>query len=89
MLILTCLLLKKRHLETPNIISPKSQLNGKEPLQSSDIVITEKQVSANSKTKFNWKKLLKSSAWLALAGVGVLLIAATQIQMSSGCLCKN
>ncbi|MEH2336514.1 peptidoglycan-binding protein [Nostoc sp.] len=62
---------------------PKSQLNGKKPLKSSDIVITKKEVSGISKSKFNWRKLLKSSAWLALAGVGVLLIAASQIQMSS------
>ena len=62
---------------------PKSQLNGKEPLKSADIVITKKEASGISKSKFNWKKLLKSSAWLALAGVGVLLIAAAQIQMSS------
>ncbi|ACC81061.1 peptidoglycan-binding domain-containing protein [Nostoc punctiforme] len=68
---------------------PKSQLNGKEPLKSSNIVIAEKQVSANSKTKFNWKKLLKSSAWLALAGVGVLLLAATQIQISSAAYVKT
>ncbi|MEH2300813.1 MAG: peptidoglycan-binding protein [Nostoc sp.] len=62
---------------------PKSQLNGKKPLKSSDIVITKKEASGISKSKFNWRKLLKSSAWLALAGVGVLLIAASQIQMSS------
>ncbi|MEH2117111.1 peptidoglycan-binding protein [Nostoc sp.] len=62
---------------------PKSQLNRKKPLKSSDIVITKKEVSGISKFKFNWKKLLKSSAWLALAGVSVLLIAASQIQMSS------
>jgi hypothetical protein len=68
---------------------PKSQLNEKEPLKSSNIVIAEKQASANSKSKFNWKKLLKSSAWLALAGVGVLLIAATQIQMSSAAYVKT
>ena len=61
----------------------KSQLNPKKPLKSSDIVITKKEVSGISKSKFNWRKLLKSSAWLALAGVGVLLIAASQIQMSS------
>ncbi|WP_375470536.1 peptidoglycan-binding protein [uncultured Nostoc sp.] len=62
---------------------PKSQLNGKKPLKSSDIVITKEEASGNSKSKFNWRKLLKSSAWLALAGVGVLLIAASQIKMSS------
>ncbi len=62
---------------------PKSQWNWQKPLQTSEIVITKKETSENSKYKFNWKKLLKSSAWLALAGVGVLLIAAAQIQMSS------
>ncbi|MCC5663692.1 peptidoglycan-binding protein [Nostoc sp. CHAB 5784] len=62
---------------------PKSQLDSKKPLKSSDIVITKQEASGITKPKFNWKKLLKSSAWLALAGVGVLLIAAAQIQMSS------
>jgi hypothetical protein len=67
---------------------PKSQF-AKESLKSSNIVIAEKQAFANSKPKFNWKKLLKSSAWLALAGVGVLLLAATQIQISSAAYVKT
>ncbi|MEH2238795.1 peptidoglycan-binding domain-containing protein [Nostoc sp.] len=67
----------------------KSQLNGRKPLKSSDIVITKEEASGISKSKFNWKKLLKSSAWLALAGVGVLLIAAAQIQMSSAAYVKT
>ena len=68
---------------------PKSQFNGEKPLKSSDIVITKKEESGNSKYKLNWKKLLKSSAWLALAGVGVLLAAVTQIQMSSAAYVKT
>jgi peptidoglycan hydrolase-like protein with peptidoglycan-binding domain len=32
---------------------------------------------------FNWKKLLKSSAWLTLAGITVLLAAVSQIQAAS------
>jgi Putative peptidoglycan binding domain len=60
----------------------KSQLDSKKPFISSDIVITKEKASRITKAKFNWKKLLKSSAWLALAGVGVLLIAAAQIQIS-------
>ncbi|MEH2346667.1 MAG: peptidoglycan-binding protein [Nostoc sp.] len=67
----------------------KSKLNAETPLKSSDIVITKKQASGISKSKFNWQKLLKSSAWLALAGVGVLLIAAAQIQMSSAAYVKT
>ncbi|MEA5577817.1 peptidoglycan-binding domain-containing protein [Anabaena sp. UHCC 0451] len=35
------------------------------------------------KLQFNWQKLLKSSAWLTLAGVTVLLAAASQIQQAS------
>ncbi|MEH2096761.1 hypothetical protein CDG77_11645 [Nostoc sp. 'Peltigera membranacea cyanobiont' 213] len=68
---------------------PKSQLNAEIPLKSSDIVITKKQASGISKSKFNWQKLLKSSAWLALAGVGVLLIVAAQIQVSSAAYVKT
>ncbi|MEH1895015.1 MAG: peptidoglycan-binding protein [Nostoc sp.] len=68
---------------------PKSQLNAETPLEYSDIVITKKQVSGISKSKFNWQKLLKSSAWLALAGVGVLLIVAAQIQVSSAAYVKT
>jgi Putative peptidoglycan binding domain len=67
----------------------KSQLNGEKPLKSSDIVISKKQVSGITKSKFSWRKLLKSSAWLALAGVGVLLIAAAQIQISSAAYVKT
>ncbi|MEH2140304.1 peptidoglycan-binding protein [Nostoc sp.] len=67
----------------------KSQLNAETPLKSSDIVITKKQASGISKSKFNWQKLLKSSAWLALAGVGVLLIVAAQIQVSSAAYVKT
>ena len=67
----------------------KSQLNSKKPLQSSDIVITKEEASGITQLKFNWKKLLKSSAWLALAGVGVLLIAAAQIQMSSAAFVRT
>ncbi|MBG1267377.1 peptidoglycan-binding domain-containing protein [Nostoc sp. WHI] len=59
------------------------------PPKSSNIVITKEEASANTKSKFNWKKLLKSSAWLALAGVGVLLVALTQIQMSSAAYVKT
>ncbi|MGF1934256.1 MAG: peptidoglycan-binding protein [Nostoc sp. ChiQUE02] len=68
---------------------PKSQLNGKKPLKFSDIFITKKGAFGNNKYKFNWQKLLKSSAWLAFAGVGVLLIAAAQIQMSSAAYVKT
>ncbi|MCW5317476.1 peptidoglycan-binding protein [Nostoc sp. KVJ3] len=68
---------------------PKSQLSAKKPLKSSDIVITKKEAFGISKSKFNWKKLLKSSAWLTLAGVGVLLIAAAQIQISSAAYVKT
>ncbi|WP_392533684.1 peptidoglycan-binding protein [Nostoc sp. C117] len=65
---------------------PKSQFLQK-PLKSSSIVITKKKASTNSKSnllksQLNWKKLLKSSAWLTLAGVGVLLIAVSQIEMT-------
>ncbi|MEH2151305.1 peptidoglycan-binding domain-containing protein [Nostoc sp.] len=67
----------------------KFQWNWKKPLKSSDIVITKEETSENSKYKFNWKKLLKSSAWLALAGVGVLLVAVTQIEMSSAAYVKT
>ena len=67
----------------------KSQLDSKKPLKSSDIVITKKDASGITKAKFSWKKLLKSSAWLALAGVGVLLIAAAQIQISSAAFVKT
>ena len=67
----------------------KSQLDSKKPLKSSDIVITKEEASGITKPKFNWKKLLKSSAWLALAGVGVLLIAAAQIQISSAAFVKT
>ncbi|MEH2421845.1 MAG: peptidoglycan-binding domain-containing protein [Nostoc sp.] len=69
--------------------SPKSQWNWRKPFKSSDIVITKEEASGNSKYKFNWKKLLKSSAWLALAGVGVLLVAVSQIQMSSAAYVKT
>ncbi|MDF5708514.1 MAG: peptidoglycan-binding protein [Nostoc sp. S4] len=66
----------------------KLKLNWRKSFKSSPIIITKKQASTNSKynlLKFqlNWKKLLKSSAWLAIAGVGVLLIAVSQIEMSS------
>jgi murein L,D-transpeptidase YcbB/YkuD len=67
----------------------KSRWNWKKPLESSEIVITKEETSRDSKYKFNWKKLLKSSAWLALAGVGVLLVAVTQIQMSSAAYVKT
>jgi hypothetical protein len=46
--------------------SSKSQFNGEKPLKSSDIVITKKQSSGIIKSKFNWQKLLKSSAWLLM-----------------------
>ncbi|MBN3887305.1 MAG: peptidoglycan-binding domain-containing protein [Nostoc sp.] len=69
--------------------SSKFQWNWKKSLESSDIVITKEETSENSKYKFNWKKLLKSSAWLALAGVGVLLVAVTQIEMSSAAYVKT
>ncbi|MEH1837561.1 MAG: peptidoglycan-binding protein [Nostoc sp.] len=67
----------------------KSQVDSKKPLTSSNIVLTEEEASRITKPKFNWKKLLKSSAWLALAGVGVLLIAAAQIQISSAAYVKT
>ncbi|MBD2530759.1 peptidoglycan-binding protein [Nostoc flagelliforme FACHB-838] len=59
-----------------------------EYLAYSHMFIAQEEASGNTKynlpkPQFNWKKLLKSSAWLALAGVGVLLTALTQIQMSS------
>jgi hypothetical protein len=69
--------------------SSKSLLKGEKNLKSSDIDITTKQGFGISKTKFNWRKLFKSSAWLALAGVGVLLIAAAQIQISSAAYVKT
>ncbi|MGF2035111.1 MAG: peptidoglycan-binding protein [Nostoc sp. CmiVER01] len=69
--------------------SSKSQLDSKKPLTSSDIVITKEETFGITKAKFNWKKLLKSSAWLALAGVGVLLIAAAQIQISMAAYVKT
>lgn len=67
---------------------PKPEFSWQKRLKSSSVVITKKQASTNSKSnllraKFNWKKLLKSSAWLTLAGVGVLLIAVSQIQIAS------
>ena len=68
---------------------PKSQWNWKKLFKSSEIIITQEEVSGNSKSKFNWKLLLKSSAWLALAGVGVLVVALTQIQMSSAAYVKT
>jgi len=68
---------------------PKSQFKGEKSFKSSDIVITQAETSRITKSKFNWKKLLKSSAWLALAGVGVLLVAVTQIQMSSAAYVKT
>ncbi|MEH1939020.1 MAG: peptidoglycan-binding domain-containing protein [Nostoc sp.] len=69
--------------------SPKSQWNWTKLFKSSDIVITKEETSGNSKYKFNWKKLLKSSAWLALAGVGVLVVAVSQIQISSAAYVKT
>jgi peptidoglycan hydrolase-like protein with peptidoglycan-binding domain len=33
--------------------------------------------------QFNWQKLLKSSAWLALAGVSVLVASVAQVQQAS------
>ncbi|WP_234300822.1 peptidoglycan-binding protein [Sphaerospermopsis aphanizomenoides] len=35
------------------------------------------------KISFNWQKLLKSSAWLALAGISVLVASVSQIQQAS------
>ncbi|HYX13091.1 MAG TPA: peptidoglycan-binding protein [Nostoc sp.] len=67
----------------------KSQLDSKKPLTSSDRVITKEETFGITKAKFNWKKLLKSSAWLALAGVGVLLIAAAQIQVSTAAFVRT
>jgi hypothetical protein len=67
----------------------KSQVDSKKPLKSSNTVITKEETSRIIKPKFNWKKLLKSSAWLALAGVGVLLIAAAQIQVSSAAFVRT
>ncbi len=67
----------------------KFQLDSKKPLKSSDTAITKEEASGITKSKFHWKKLLKSSAWLALAGVGVLLIAAAQIQVSSAAFVRT
>ncbi|WP_138502838.1 peptidoglycan-binding domain-containing protein [Nostoc sp. PA-18-2419] len=66
----------------------KSKLNWQKSFKFSSIIITNKLTSTNSKDnqlkfKSNWKKLLKSSAWLALASIGVLLIAVSQIEISS------
>ncbi|BBD66186.1 peptidoglycan binding domain-containing protein [Nostoc commune NIES-4072] len=69
--------------------SSKSQLDNKKPLTSFDIVINKEETFGITKAKFNWKKLLKSSAWLALAGVGVLLIAAAQIQISTAAFVRT
>ncbi|BDI19743.1 hypothetical protein ANSO36C_55450 [Nostoc cf. commune SO-36] len=65
-----------------------------EYLAYSHMFIAQEEASGNTKynlpkPQFNWKKLLKSSAWLALAGVGVLLTALTQIQMSSAAYVKT
>lgn len=65
-----------------------------EYLAYSQMFIAQEEASENTKynlpkPQFNWKKLLKSSAWLALAGVGVLLVAASQIQMSSAAYIKT
>ncbi|MEH2417333.1 peptidoglycan-binding domain-containing protein [Nostoc sp.] len=68
---------------------PKSEWNWKKLFKSSHIVITKEETSGITKSKFNWEKLLKSSAWLALAGVGVLLVAVSQIQMSSAAYVKT
>ncbi|WP_413171943.1 peptidoglycan-binding domain-containing protein [Anabaena azotica] len=35
------------------------------------------------KLQFNWKKLLKSSAWLALAGITVLVASVSQVKEAS------
>ncbi|MEH2269238.1 MAG: peptidoglycan-binding protein [Nostoc sp.] len=65
-----------------------------EYLAYSHMFIAQEEASENPKynlpkPQFNWKKLLKSSAWLALAGVGVLLVAVTQIEMSSAAYVKT
>ncbi|MEH2058970.1 MAG: peptidoglycan-binding protein [Nostoc sp.] len=65
-----------------------------EYLAYSHMFIAQEEASGKTKynlpkPEFNWKKLLKSSAWLALAGVGVLLVAASQIQMSSAAYIKT
>ena len=65
-----------------------------EYLAYSHMFIAQEEASGNTnynlpKPQFNWKKLLKSSAWLALAGVGVLFAAVTQIQMSSAAYVKT
>ncbi|MHC5860316.1 peptidoglycan-binding protein [Nostoc sp.] len=68
-----------------------------EYLAYSHMFIAQEEASGNPKypkynlpkPQFNWKKLLKSSAWLALAGVGVLLGAVSQIQMSSAAYVKT
>ncbi|MFN6487342.1 MULTISPECIES: peptidoglycan-binding protein [unclassified Nostoc] len=65
-----------------------------EYLAYSQMFIAQEEASGNtkynlSKPQLNWKKLLKSSAWLALAGVGVLLAALSQIQMSSAAYVKT
>jgi murein L,D-transpeptidase YcbB/YkuD len=65
-----------------------------EYLAYSHMFIAQEEASGNTKynlpkSQFNWKKLLKSSAWLALAGVSVLLVAVTQIQISSAAYVKT
>ncbi len=65
-----------------------------EYLAYSHMFIAQEEASGNTKynlpkPQFNWKKLLKSSAWLALAGVGVLLAAVTQMQISSAAYVKT
>jgi murein L,D-transpeptidase YcbB/YkuD len=65
-----------------------------EYLAYSHMFIAQEEASGNTKynlpkPQLNWKKLLKSSAWLALAGVGVLLAVVTQMQMSSAAYVKT
>ncbi|MBN4005157.1 peptidoglycan-binding protein [Nostoc sp. LPT] len=65
-----------------------------EYLAYSHMFIAQEEASGNTnynfpKPQLNWKKLFKSSAWLALAGVGVLLAAVSQIQMSSAAYVKT
>ncbi|WP_375477003.1 peptidoglycan-binding protein [uncultured Nostoc sp.] len=65
-----------------------------EYLAYSHMFIAQEEASENTKynlpkPQLNWKKLFKSSAWLALAGVGVLLAAVSQIQMSSAAYVKT
>jgi peptidoglycan hydrolase-like protein with peptidoglycan-binding domain len=59
---------------------PKFQFEWKRLFQSS--AITEK-IASDLPNQFNWKNFLKSSAWLALAGISVLFATVTHAQTTS------